>query len=145
MKAGELMTGEPASCTPDDTIQKAATLMRECDCGCIPVVEGQDKPRLVGLVTDRDLAVRAIAQGKGADTRVRDVMSTQLCCCRADDELSEVEAIMIKEQVRRVPVIDEDGCVVGMIAQADLALNAAATTDSEVGKVVERISEPSHA
>jgi predicted transcriptional regulator len=72
-------------------------------------------------------------------------MSTQLCCCRADDELSEVEAIMIKEQVRRVPVIDEDGCVVGMISQADLALNAAATTDSEVGKVVERISEPSHA
>ena len=145
MKAGELMTSEPAFCTPDDTIQKAAELMRDCDCGCIPVVEGKDKKRLVGLVTDRDLAVRALAQGKSADTPVKDVMSSQLCCCHSDDDVSAVEAIMVKEQVRRVPVVDDDGCCVGMISQADLALNAAAATDSEIGKVVERISEPSHA
>lgn len=145
MKAGELMTSEPACCTPEDNIRRAAELMQSCDCGCIPVVENGESNRLVGVVTDRDLAIRAIAQGKGPDTLVRDVMSIQVCTCHADDDLDTVEGIMTKEQVRRVPVVDQDGCCVGMIAQADLALNGAAASDSELGRVVERISEPAHA
>jgi CBS domain-containing protein len=143
MKASELMTTEPASCAPGDSIQRAAELMKSCDCGCIPVVE--EGNRLVGVVTDRDLAVRALAQGKGAETRVRDVMSTGVSCCHPDDDVALVEEIMKKEQVRRVPVVDKAGCCVGMIAQADLALNSAAASDKEVGRVVERISEPEHA
>jgi CBS domain-containing protein len=142
MKAGELMTAQPASCTPDDTIRKAAQLMREHDCGCLPVVDERD--RLVGVVTDRDITCRCTGEGKGPETPVKEAMSQDPKCCRVGDELEAVEGIMIAEQVRRVPVVDERGRCVGMIAQADLALSLAANV-SEVGRVVEQISEPAHA
>lgn len=145
MKAGELMTSEPACCTPEDTVQRAAELMQTCDCGCIPVVKNDGSKRLIGVVTDRDLALRATARGKGPDTQVLEVMSTEVSTCRADDDLGTVEGIMAREQVRRVPVVDHQGCCVGMISQADLALNRSAASDGELGRVVERISEPAHA
>lgn len=145
MKAAELMTTDPAFCTPDDTIQDAARMMLECDCGCIPVVESATDKRLLGVVTDRDLAVRATASGKGPDTRVADVMTRDVRTCRPDDDIAAVEDIMSKEQVRRVPCADDSDRLMGMISQADLALNGAAASDSEVGRVVERISEPAHA
>ena len=145
MKAGELMTTEPACCTPDDSIQRAAELMRSCDCGAVPVVESTDSKRLIGVVTDRDLAIRAVAENKGPETRVGDVMTKDVRCCHPDDDMETVERIMATEQVRRVPVVDQQGCCVGMIAQADLALNSRAASDSDVGRVVEQISEPSHA
>jgi CBS domain-containing protein len=145
MKAGELMTAQPACCTPDDTIRVAARLMREHDCGCIPVVKDTESNRLVGVVTDRDIACRCTAEGSGPETPVKEAMSRDPKCCRSDDDVETVEKIMAGEQVRRVPVVDEQGCCVGMISQADLALNARAASDREVGQVVERISEPAHA
>lgn len=142
MKARELMTNDPACCTPDQTIREAAELMRECDCGCIPVVQDSASRKLVGVVTDRDIAVRAAALGKGPETLVRDVMSPGPRCCGPEDDVEAVERIMSSEQVRRVPVVDEEGCCVGMVSQADLALNDRAASEKDVGRVVERISEP---
>jgi CBS domain-containing protein len=136
------MTDQPACCTPDETVQRAAQLMKEHDCGCIPVVEDAKSKRVVGVVTDRDLACRGVAAGKAPDTAVREVMTKDPTCCHPEDHVSEVERMMADKQVRRVPVVDARGGCVGMIAQADLALNNAAATDSEVGRVVERISEP---
>jgi CBS domain-containing protein len=141
MRAQDLMTTEPACCTPSATVREAAQLMRDHDCGCIPVVEGKSK-RLVGLVTDRDVACRCVAEGKSPDTPVRDIMTTNPQCCHSEDDIAAVEQIMIEAQVRRVPVVDDKECCVGMIAQADLALNHEAASDREVGRVVERISEP---
>jgi CBS domain-containing protein len=144
MKARELMTAKPACCTPDDTVGHAARLMKEHDCGCIPVVEDKETERLVGVVTDRDIACRCTAEDKGPDTRVAEVMSRDAKCCGPDDDVDGVERIMAEAQVRRVPVVDQQGCCVGMIAQADLALNQRAASESEVGRIVERISEPAH-
>ncbi|HEY7634588.1 MAG TPA: CBS domain-containing protein [Gemmatimonadales bacterium] len=141
MKAQDLMTTNPASCTPDSTVREAAQLMRDHDCGCIPVVEGESK-RLVGVLTDRDIACRCVAEGTSAETPVRNVMTTKPQCCHPEDDVAAVEQIMIEAQVRRVPVVDAKECCVGMIAQADLALSNEAASDREVGRMVERISEP---
>jgi CBS domain-containing protein len=144
MKARELMTAQPACCTPDETVGEAARLMKEHDCGCIPVVEDKESNRLVGVVTDRDIACRCTAEDKGPETPVKEAMSRDPKCCGTSDEVEAVEKIMAEEQVRRVPVVDERGCCVGIIAQADLALNQRAASESEVGQIVERISEPAH-
>jgi CBS domain-containing protein len=144
MKARELMTAQPACCTPDETVADAARLMKEHDCGCIPVVEDKETERLVGVITDRDIACRCTAEHKGPDTKVDEVMSRAPKCCGPDDDVDKVERIMAEAQVRRVPVVDERGCCVGIIAQADLALNQRAASESEVGQIVERISEPAH-
>jgi CBS domain-containing protein len=141
MKAQDVMTTEPACCTPDSTAREAARLMREHDCGCVPVVEGESN-RVVGVVTDRDIACRCVAEGRGAETAVREIMTKDPQCCHPGDDIAAVEQIMMQAQVRRVPVVDANGNCVGMIAQADLALNDKAANDSEIGRVVERISEP---
>jgi CBS domain-containing protein len=141
MKAREIMTAAPACCTPDDTAEHAARLMSDRDCGCLPVVSDTTGRRVVGVVTDRDLATRALAQGRGPETRVSEVMTADPSCCREDDDLQAVERVMTDRQVRRVPVVDNDGCCVGMIAQADLARDA--RDEREVGRVVEAISQPS--
>jgi CBS domain-containing protein len=141
MKAQDLMTSNPACCTPSSTVREAAELMRDHDCGCIPVVEGESK-QLVGVLTDRDVACRCVAEGKSPDTAVRDIMTTNPQSCHPEDDVAAVEQIMIEAQIRRVPVVDAKQCCVGMIAQADLALNEEAASDRDVGRVVERISEP---
>ena len=141
MKAQNLMTTEPACCTPESTAREAARMMREHDCGCVPVVEGESR-RLVGVVTDRDIACRCVAEGKGPETPVREIMTKGPQSCHPGDDIAAVEQIMMQVQVRRVPVVDAKGNCVGMIAQADLALNDDAANDSEIGRVVERISEP---
>lgn len=141
MKASELMTPQPASCAPGDSVQDAAKLMDSYDVGSLPVVEGGDNTRLVGIVTDRDIAVRAVAMGR-FDARVADVMTPNPSTVREGDDFEAVARIMSEEQVRRVPVVNERGAVVGMIAQADLALHDDQISDQKVGRVVERISEP---
>ncbi|HEV8238888.1 MAG TPA: CBS domain-containing protein [Thermoanaerobaculia bacterium] len=140
MKANELMTSNPACCTPDATAQQAARLMEENDCGCIPVVEDEESRFLVGVVTDRDIALRGVARGRSPETPIRDLMSTDVSAVRPEDELKAIEELMAELQVRRVPVVDEDGCCIGIIAQADLALEKK-EDDETVGHVVERISE----
>lgn len=142
MKAQDIMSANPACCTPEDTAQRAAELMREHDCGCLPVVDDQETKHLVGVVTDRDLACRCLADGRGPDTPVRELMSSEPSCCTPDADLQEVERIMAERQVRRVPVVDQAGCCVGMVAQADLARGGRAVGDREVARVIEQVSEP---
>lgn len=143
MKAKDIMTTSPACCTPEDTAQEAANLMQESRCGCIPVVRDGGSKQLVGVITDRDLALRGVASGKPASTLAKDLMSTDVSCCAPEDDVQDVERIMTERQVRRVPVIDDAGSCLGMIAQADLARQEGrATTEDEVGRVVERISQP---
>ena len=141
MRAHDLMTAEPACCTPNSSAREAAALMRDHDCGCIPVVEGTSM-RLVGVLTDRDIACRCVAEGRSPDTPVREIMTANPQSCHPDDDIAAVEQIMIEAKVRRVPVVDDGNCCMGMIAQADLALSNEAATDQEVGRVIERISEP---
>ncbi len=143
MKAQELMTKAPTCCTPESSVREAAQLMLEHDCGCIPVVE-QGTMRLIGVLTDRDITCRCVAQGEGPETRVKDAMTTEPHCCHPEDDVAAVEQIMMQAQVRRVPVVDARGDCVGMIAQADLARDEQAVSESELGRVVERISEPGH-
>jgi CBS domain-containing protein len=148
MRAHEIMTAGPACCTPDDPAERVAQLMADNDCGCIPVVADRNDSRVVGVVTDRDIAIRGVAKGKGPDARVRDLMTPDPFCCSADADVKDVERLMAERQVRRVVVVDGDGCCVGVIAQADLARAAERTkdvSDVEVARVVERISEPAPA
>jgi CBS domain-containing protein len=137
----EIMTRDPEVCTPEDTLQRAARLMVDCDCGSIPVIEAGDK-RLVGVITDRDITVRGVAKGKPPESKVNDVMSPSPSFCKADDAVEEVERIMIEKQVRRVPIVDDQNRVVGIVAQADLARADRAVSDRQVGRIVEKISEP---
>jgi CBS domain-containing protein len=145
VKIREIMTSKPACCSPEDSIEAAARMMEQKDCGCLPVVEGKSGGRLVGVVTDRDIAVRAVGHGRGSDTRVRDVMTSSPHCCRAENEVGDLERLMSDRQVRRVPIIDDSGSCVGIVAQADLARaseRTGAVSAEQVGRVVERISEP---
>lgn len=143
MKAEQMMTKDPVCCTPSDTAQQAARHMRDNDCGCLPVVEEQETRKLVGVVTDRDIALRAVAEGRGPNTRVEELMSRDPSCCGPGSDVAEAEKIMATRQVRRVPVVDGDGCCVGIIAQADIARRGERdVSDEEVGRIVERISEP---
>ena len=142
MLAKEIMSRDPQCCTPDDTLRDAARMMADNDCGCLPVVEDKAGKRVIGVLTDRDIAIRGVARGKTPDSKVNDVMSPAPACCFSEDDIDEVERIMVEKQVRRVPVVDGDGRVVGIIAQADLARDNRAASDREVGRIVEKISEP---
>jgi len=142
VRVKQIMTPDPARCTPETTAQQAAVLMRDHDCGSIPVVENTASSRLIGTVTDRDLAIRGLADGKGPDTPVRDVMTPDPVTCVPEDEVEDLRQVMIERQVRRVPVVDGDGILVGIVAQADIAREEGAASDREVGRIVEAISEP---
>lgn len=142
MQAKEIMSPDPQCCTPGDTLRDAALMMADNDCGCLPVVEDKAGKRVIGVLTDRDIAIRGVARGKTPDSKVNDVMSPAPSVCFAEDDVEVVERIMVEQKVRRVPVIDAEGKVVGIIAQADLARDNRAATDREVGRIVEKISEP---
>lgn len=142
MKVREIMTRDPACCLRETPAREAAELMRQYDCGAIPVVENMERRKLVGIVTDRDLAVRGLAEGKGPETPVLELMTDAPFGADPDDEIETVREVMMRERVRRVPVMGRDSVVVGMVAQADLARQDAAASDREVGRIVEAISEP---
>jgi CBS domain-containing protein len=142
VRIAEIMTRDPACCTPDTTAREAATMMRDNDCGAIPVVEDQTKRRLVAVVTDRDLAVRGLAEGLGPDTPVQELWTERPATALPDDEVEIVRTVMMQQQVRRVPVVDKDGACVGIVAQADLAREDSAASDRDLGQIVEAISEP---
>ena len=132
----DLMTSNPTTIEPDKTVVDAAKLMRDEDAGLIPVVEGQ---KLIATITDRDIALRVVAEGKDASsTKVRDVASTRLVTVDPDQDLDEALRLMAKNQVRRLPVVEEDGKLVGIVAQADVARH---TSDEKTGEVVEQISK----
>jgi CBS domain-containing protein len=144
MRAKDIMTKDPECCRRDDTAQQAARVMRDRDCGCLPIVD--DAGRVVGIVTDRDLAVRGIASGKDPDTKLNDLMTPVAACCGPDDDLRDVEQKMVELQVRRIPIVDGGGRCVGIVSQADIALGRSrdtVVTDREIALVVEQISQPS--
>lgn len=142
MKARDIMTENPACVTPESTVQEAARLMESQDVGSLPVVESSSSKRLVGVVTDRDLAIRVLARGESGSAQVRNAMSSDVQCAKPDDSLDDLERTMGKHQVRRLPVVDEQNRVLGMIAQADLARERKAVGEKDFAKVIEKISEP---
>lgn len=139
MRARELMTADPACVTRDDSVQKAARLMREHDVGLIPVLRGGRSREITGVITDRDIAIRCVGEGRGPETIVGDVMSGDVCTVTSDDDVRTVMTLMGREQVRRIPVVDERGAIVGIVSQADIVLEAA--DDFAAERTVERISE----
>lgn len=140
--ARDLMTENPAVCTPETTARDAARLMEENDCGSLPVVETRDTMKLTGIVTDRDLALRILGRGQNPDTRISEAMTRNVAAVRRDDNLDEVERLMGEQQVRRIPVVDENGRILGIIAQADLAREQGVVGSKDFGRVLEKISEP---
>jgi CBS domain-containing protein len=139
MLAKEFMTKDPACCKPDSTVQEAAQLMVDCDCGEIPVVENEQTRRVVGVITDRDIACRAVAQGRDPrSTKVRDIMSSPVITVSPDITVEECCQIMEQNQVRRVPVIDQSKRCCGIISQADIAQAANEHDTAEVVKDVSR-------
>jgi CBS domain-containing protein len=136
MRVSEAMTRDVRVANPDQTIREAAQMMAELDAGALPVGE-QD--RLVGMITDRDIAVRAVAHGKAPDTRIREVMTDDVKYCFDDDDVEDVARNMADIQVRRLPVVNRDKRLVGIVAIADIAK----TEEPEVvGEAVSGISEP---
>lgn len=124
MKSREIMSRVLFCCTPSDTVERAAQLMRDHEIGAIPIVNDCTERRLVGIVTDRDICLRAVAAGKaGATLAIADVMSKWPTTCSPDDPIEVCEEIMRRKQIRRVPVVDSRGVCLGMVSQADIALN----------------------
>ena len=143
MKARDIMTPDPRAVTPHDTVAHAAEIMRDLDVGIVPVVDDLSTMRLEGVLTDRDIAVRCVAKGHGGPCRVSDHMTADhLDVVRADAEVDEVIARMETDQVRRIPVVADGSRLVGIIAQADLAVKLGPKDPTLVEEVVERISAP---
>lgn len=139
MKARDVMTANPEVVTPDEPVTRAARLMRDLDVGIIPVVEDRSSMRLRGLITDRDITVRHVAEGHGEECTVGHHMTTdRIETVRPDADVDEVLSLMARDQVRRVPVVEDGDRLIGIIAQADVAKE---TESGKVGKVIERISE----
>jgi CBS domain-containing protein len=136
MRISEAMTRDPKVASPDQTIQEVAGIMLDIDAGVMPVGEND---RLVGMITDRDIAVRAIAKGKGPQTPVREVMTEDVKYCFEDEDLDEVARNMADQQVRRLPVLNRDKRLVGILSLGDMAV----TQDSRTaGETLSGISEP---
>jgi CBS domain-containing protein len=132
----ELMTANPKSLENTSTVVEAARLMREEDAGIVPVVEGE---KLVGTVTDRDIALRVVAEGRSPEsTTVGEIASRELVTIDPQQDIDEALRLMARHQVRRLPVVEEDGRLVGIVAQRDIALHA---SDEQTGDVVEDISK----
>jgi CBS domain-containing protein len=141
MKIKDIMTKEPATVTPNTTVREAARLMQREDTGILPVVEESSR-KLAGVVTDRDIAIRIVAEGRDANTRVGDVMSKdRLVTLRPDADVEDAMEKMADEQVRRIPIVDERGTLIGIVSQADIVRKA--RDDRKAERTVEKISEPS--
>jgi CBS domain-containing protein len=121
-KCNEVMTKNPVCCLPDDMVAKVAQLMQSGNIGSIPIIENKQTQKLVGIVTDRDLALKIVAKGHDAkSTKAEVVMTRQTVTCRAEDDLQKALDTMAEHQLRRIPIVDNDNKIVGIIAQADVA------------------------
>ena len=121
-KCNEVMTKNPVCCQPDDMVVKVAQLMQSENIGSIPVIENEQTQKLVGIVTDRDLALKIVAKGQDAkSTKVEAVMTRKIVTSRAGDDLQMALDAMAEHQLRRIPIVDDDDKIVGIIAQADVA------------------------
>jgi CBS domain-containing protein len=137
MKVSEAMTRDVRLARPDQSIRDAALMMAELDIGALPV---QENDRLCGMITDRDIAVRAVAQGRGPDTPIRQVMSPEVKYCFEDQSIEEVTRNMGDIRVRRLPVVNRDKRLVGILSLADIASDASSL--DEAGEALSGISRP---
>ena len=140
MQIHELMTEAPTCCMPDASLRDMAQAMADHDCGALPVIEKTDGRQIIGVVTDRDIVVRAVAQSTALNhVSARDIMTRTPVTARASDDVEDVREAMATNQLRRILVVDGDGACTGIVAQADLAryLDAA-----QVGETVQRVSQP---
>lgn len=136
-KCNEVMTKDPVCCLPNDSVAKAAELMKSENIGSIPVIENEQSQKLVGIVTDRDLALKIVASALDAkSTKVETVMTRKVVTCLVDDELQKALDAMAEHQLRRIPVVDDNSRIVGIIAQADVA-----TRVDEPEKTAEMVKE----
>lgn len=136
MKVSEVMTRDVQTIRPDQPVQQAASFMLSSDAGSIPVTDGD---RLIGMITDRDIAVRGVAKGHGPDTPVRELMTSDIVCVRIDDDCEEAASKMSEAQVRRLPVIDEQEKLCGIVSLGDLSRE---TDEETAGQALEGISQP---
>ena len=135
IRCREIMTSDVRTATREHSLQDVARLMRDGDMGSVPVVEDG---KLVGIVTDRDIVVRAVAEGKDASSSAVDAMTTDIFSVKPDDFAFEAIRLMGDKQVRRIPVVDEDGRLAGIIAMADVALEM--EDEKEIAETLEEIS-----
>ena len=136
MKVSEVMTRDVQTVRPDQPVQEAASFMLSADAGSIPVTDGE---RLIGMITDRDIAVRGIAKGHGPDTPVRELMTDEIICAREDDDVDDVASKMSEAQVRRLPVIDREERLCGIVSLGDLSREADEDCATEA---LEGVSQP---
>ena len=140
-KCQEIMTANPVCCLADDKVYEIAQRMQTEDVGALPVVENHETGKLMGIVTDRDLAVRVVGASRDAtNTLVGDVMTPDPVVCHPLDDLDTTLETMARYQIRRIPVVDEAGQVVGIIAQADIAIRL--DNHGQVGLMIGEISQP---
>lgn len=141
MKAQDIMSADPVCVTPQTPMEEAARLMKDHNVGALPVVAQEGSRELVGVITDRDITIRHVAEGHNSpDCPVSEAMSANVTTCRTDTRVEDVMETMGREQVRRIPIVDERGSLVGMVSQADVVLEAA--DDKKAEKTVEEISKP---
>ena len=140
MKIQDIMSAEPSTVTPDTPITEAARLMKDHNVGMLPVVEAEGSRKLVGVVTDRDITIRHVAEGHTTDCPVREAMTDNVSTCKAGENVETVMNLMAEEQVRRIPIVDERGDLIGIVSQADIVLEAGDGSKAE--KTVEKISRP---
>jgi CBS domain-containing protein len=139
MQVKDIMTRDLACCTPDTNLQEVARLMVDCDCGEIPVVENRQRMRPVGVVTDRDICVRTVAEGKNPlQMTAGDCMSSPCVTVTPEMSVEECSRVMKENKIRRVPVVDGSGACRGIVAQADIAQHA---TKQETAEVVREVSQ----
>ena len=140
MIASEIMTKDPECCVPSDSVMAAAQIMKSEDVGPVPIVEDKEAKKLTGIVTDRDLAVKVVAEARDPKTTtVEAVMSEGLVTCRDNDDVRTVLELMQDNQLRRIPVIDKKDQLVGIIAQADVATRLESVRAA--GNVVQKVSQ----
>ncbi|MFN6963933.1 MAG: CBS domain-containing protein [Pyrinomonadaceae bacterium] len=141
MKVRDIMTEDPTCCTPSTGLQEVAKMMLDCDCGCIPVVDSEDSRMPVGMITDRDITCRVVAQGRNPlELTAADAMTSTVLSVTPDTSLDECLDLMEDGQVRRIAVVDENGAVCGILAQADIAMHA---KDRQTAEVVQEVSRAS--
>ncbi|HLJ85312.1 MAG TPA: CBS domain-containing protein [Candidatus Angelobacter sp.] len=140
MKVREVMTPNPVCCVPGDTAQQAARVLRDENVGSLPVVVDQQSLTLIGMITDRDLCCSVVAEGLDPKTtKIEKYISGEPVSCRDGENLDQCERVMQEHQVRRVPVVDGQGRVIGIVSQADLALK---DKPEKVSKTIAEISKP---
>ena len=143
MLARDVMTPQPIAVTPDEPLMRAARIMRDHDVGFLPVVVNHESMRVEGVLTDRDIVTRCVAAGAPADPRVGDCMTAgRIATVTPDADVHRVTTLMEREQVRRIPVVDATGRLVGVIAQADIALRLGPVEPLEVAELGECLSAP---